>query len=161
LNGLGALGDDKAVPLLKEWAVPGKDMNSREAAIASLARLDKENKDLTQLFAGYLQDPDFSIRRTAIFALGMRGDASAIPALEAMLQSKSLSIEMEPMIKEQIERLKNPMARPGHHGMMQPEANATAKPDEDERLGRLEKLVQEMNDRLKEIEKRLPPAPKQ
>ena len=161
LNGLGALGDDKAVPLLKEWVVPGKDMDSREAAIGSLARLDKDNKDLTQLLAGYLQDPDFSIRRTAIFALGMRGDASAIPALEAMLQSKSLSIEMEPMIKEQIERLKNPVARGGHHGMGHGEANAEAKPNEDERLGRLEKLVEEMNDRLKDIEKRLPPAPKQ
>ena len=130
--------------------------------MASLARLDKDNKDLTLLLAGYLQDPDFSIRRTAIFSLGMRGDASAIPALEAMLQSKSLSIEMEPMIKEQIERLKNPVARPGgHHGMGQPEANAAPKPGEDERLGHLETLVEEMNNRLKEIEKRLPPAPKQ
>jgi len=162
LNGLGSFGDNKAVPLLKEWAAPGKDLNSREAAMSSLARLDKDNKDLTQLLSGYLQDPDFSIRRTAIFSLGMRGDASAIPALEAMLQSKSLSIEMEPMIKEQIERLKNPVARGGgHHGMAHGEANAEAKPNEDERLGRLEKLVEEMNDRLKEIEKRLPPAPKQ
>ena len=82
--------------------------------------------------------------------------------LEAMLQTKSLSIEMEPMIKEQIERLKNPVARGGgHHGGAHGEANAEAKPNEDERLGRLEKLVEEMNDRLKEIEKRLPPAPKQ
>ena len=98
----------------------------------------------------------FTIRFTAIFALGMRGDASAIPALEAMLNSKNLSIEMEPMIKEQIERLKNPMARSGgHHGAGQPEMNAAAKPEDDQRLARLEQLVQEMNDRLKEIEKRL------
>ena len=162
LNGLGSLGDDKAVPLLKDWAVPGKDLNSREAAISGLARLDKNNKELTQLIAGYLQDPDFSIRRTAIFSLGLRGDTSAIPALEAMLQSKSLSIEMEPMIKEQIERLKNPMARGGHHGMEHEDTGAApSKPEEDGRLSRLEQLVQEMNDRLKEIEKRLPPAPKQ
>jgi aminopeptidase N len=162
LNGLGSLGDDKAVPLLKEWIVPGKDLDSREAALSGLARLDKNNKDLTQLIAGYLQDPDFSIRRTTIFALGLRGDASAIPALEAMLQSKSLSIEMEPMIKEQIERLKNPVAHGGHHGMGHEDMNAgTAKPADDDRIGRLEQLVQEMNDRLKEIEKRLPPAPKQ
>jgi len=163
LSGLGSLGDNKAVPLLKEWTAPGKDMNSREAALGSLARLQKDNKELTQQIAAYLQDPDFSIRRTAIFALGGRGDASAIPALEAMLQSKSLSIEMEPMIKEQIERLKNPVARGGgHHGMGHEEAGPTAaKPGEDGRLGHLEQLVQEMNERLKEIEKRLPPAPKQ
>jgi aminopeptidase N len=160
LSGLGTLGDNKAVPLLKEWAAPGKDMNSREAAIASLARLDKENKELTQQIAASLQDPDFAIRRTAIYSLGMRGDTSAIPALEAMLQSKSLSIEMEPMIKEQIERLKNPVARGSHQGDGHDEDNATPGKSEDERFGRLEQLVQEMNDRLKEIEKRLPPAPK-
>jgi aminopeptidase N len=162
LNALGSLGDDKAVPLLKEWILPGKDLNSREAALSGLARLDKNNKELTQLIAGYLQDPDFSIRRTTVFALGLRGDASAIPALEAMLQSKSLSIEMEPMIKEQIERLKNPAARGGHRGMGHQDVNPpAAKPAEDDRIGHLEQLVQEMNDRLKEIEKRLPPAPKQ
>ena len=161
LSGLGSLGDDKAVPLVREWTAPGKEMDSRQAAILSLAHLAKDNKELTQFIAGFLQSPDFPIRRTAVFALGIRGDASAIPALEAMLQSKDLSIEMAPMIKEQIERLKNPMAKGGHHGMEHPESNAGAKPQEDERLGHLEQLVEEMNNRLKEIEKRLPPAPKQ
>jgi len=113
------------------------------------------------VIAGYLQDSHFPIRRTAVYALGLRGDASAIPALEAMLQSKNLSIEMQPAIKEQIERLKNPSAKGGAHGTAQPESGATTKPDEDERFSRVEKMVQEMNDRLKEIEKRLPPAPKQ
>jgi HEAT repeat protein/PBS lyase HEAT-like repeat-containing protein len=161
LSGLGALGDDKAVPLLKEWAVPGKDMDSREAAIGSLARLQKDNKELTQVISSYLQDSHFPIRRTAIYALGGRGDASAIPALEATLQSKSLSIGMEPTIKEQIERLKNPLAKGGPHGMMKEDGKPGEKAGEDERLSHLEQLVQEMNDRLKEIEKRLPPAPKQ
>jgi aminopeptidase N len=161
LNGLGSLGDDKAVPLLREWAAPGKNMDSRQAAIGSLARLQKDNKELTQVIAGYLQDSHFPIRHTAIFALGGRGDASAIPALEAMLQSKSLSIEMQPSIKEQIERLKNPLAKGGPHGMMKPDGNASEKAGEDERLIHVEQLVQEMNERLKEIEKRLPPAPKQ
>jgi aminopeptidase N len=161
LNGLGSLGDDKAVPLVREWTAPGKDMDSRQAAIMSLAHLEKDNKDLTQFIAGFLQSPDFRIRRTTVFALGVRGDASAIPALEAMLQSNDLSIEMAPMLKEQIERLKNPMARGGHHGMEHGEENAGAKAQEDQRLGHLEQLVEEMNNRLKEIEKRLPPAPKQ
>jgi len=160
LNGLGSLGDEKAVPLLREWAAPGKDPDAREAAISGLARLQKDNHELTQVIAGYLQDSHFPIRRTAVYALGLRGDASAIPALEAMLQSKSLSIEMQPTIKEQIERLKNPSAKGGAHGAAQAEPSANAKPDEDQRLSRLEQLVKEMNDRLKEIEKRLP-LPKQ
>src|SRR2546423_14471271 len=44
----------------------------------------------------------------AIYALGGRGDATAIPALEALLRSDDLSIEMAPMIKGQIARLKKP-----------------------------------------------------
>ena len=44
---------------------------------------------------------------------------------------------------------------------MKPDGNASEKAGEDERLIHVEQLVQEMNDRLKEIEKRLPPAPKQ
>ncbi len=158
LSGLGLLGNDQAVPLLRDWAVAGKDMDSREAALGSLARLQKENKELTQVIAGYLQDPHFPIRRTAIYALGGRGDVSAIPALEAMLQSKALSIEMQPMIKEQIERLKNPLAKGGPHGMKGPDGNAPPQAGGDDRLIHLEQLVQEMNDRLKEIEKRLPAA---
>ncbi|HET6932540.1 MAG TPA: HEAT repeat domain-containing protein, partial [Candidatus Acidoferrum sp.] len=161
LSGLGTLGDEKAVPLLKEWAAPGKEMDSRQAAIGSLARLQKDNKEVTQAIAGYLQDSHFPIRRTAIYALGGRGDASAIPSLEAVLQSKSLSIGMEPAIKEQIERLKNPLAKGGAHGTMKEDSKAGEKAGDDERLIHLEQLVQEMNDRLKEIEKRLPPAPKQ
>jgi hypothetical protein len=38
---------------------------------------------------------------------------------------------------------------------------ATAKDADDQRLSRLEHLVQEMNERLKVIESRLPAAPKQ
>ena len=161
LSGLGSLGDDNAVVLLKVWAAPGKEMESREAAISSLARLQKDNKELTQVIAGFLQDSHFPIRRTAIYALGGRGDASAIPALETTLQSKNLSIGMEPAIKEQIERLKNPLAKGGPHGMMKEDAKPGEKTGQDERLMHLEQLVQEMNERLKEIEKRLPPAPKQ
>jgi aminopeptidase N len=158
IEGLGSLGDDQAVAVLREWAAPGKDMDSREAAISSLARLQKDNKELTQVIAGYLQDSHFPVRRTAIYALGGRGDASAIPALEAMLQSQSLSIEMEPTIRDQIERLKNPLARPGPHGITKPDEPAPTHTSGDERIVHLEQLVQEMNDRLKDIENRLPPV---
>lgn len=163
MRGLGSLGDDKAVPLLREWAMPGKEIQSRQAAISSLAQLQKDNKEITSQIAGYLGGQDFPLRIAAIFALGSRGDASAIPALEALLKDNdALSIEMAPRIKEQIDRLKNPGAKGGSHGEMGGRGGeAGTKSEEDQRLSHLEQLVQEMNERLKSMEGRLPPAPKQ
>jgi aminopeptidase N len=169
LRSLGFLGDVKAVPLLRNWAAPGQDMDSRGAAIASLGRLDKENKEITQQIASYLSEPHFISRWAAIHALGSRGDATAIPALEALLKSNDLSIEMVPEIKEQIERLQNPKgARTSRspHGdeQMEDEDGAEAPPENQltvsQRLEQLERLVKEMNDRLKTIETRLPAPPK-
>ena len=158
LRSFGSLGDDKAVPLLREWAAPGKEIPSRTAAIGSLARLDKNNKEITNQIAGYLSEPHFPVRFASIIALGTRGDASAIPALEALLKSNDLSIEMVPTIKTQIERLKNPEkggpgGRMGGHGEA---AEGAAKSGDDQRLAHLEQLVEEMNARLKAIEQRLP-----
>jgi HEAT repeat protein len=160
LRGLGPLGDDKAVPLLREWAAPGKEILSRQAAISSLARLQKDNQEITNQIAGYLMEPHFPVRMASVFALGSRGDASAIPALEALLKSSDLSIEMAPRIKAQIDILKNPGkgGGPGRRmGMGEEPSQASAKGGEDQRLGHLEKLVEEMNERLKGMEARLPP----
>jgi aminopeptidase N len=166
LRSMGALGDDKAVPLLREWTAIGKPIDSRNAAIASLARLQKDNKEITTQIAGYLNEPRFPIRMASIFALGARGDTSAVPALEALLKSDDLSIEMVPMIKRQIETLKAPAGEkrgPRHGASPGDEESAVGGNDEGEvakRLDRLEQLMQEMADRLKTIETRLPP-PKQ
>jgi aminopeptidase N len=170
LRSLGPLGDEKAVPVLREWVVPGKPMETREAAIFSLARLQKDNKEITSQIASYLSEHHFGVRMAALAALGARGDASAIPALEQLLKSEDLSIEVAPMIKEQIAHLKRPAKekKEGH-------ATADADSDDDdadgsadsnsggnrntvvaERLDKLEHLIQEMNNRLKTIETRLP-----
>lgn len=169
LRSMGQLGDDKAVPLLLQWSAPGKPSDSRTAAIASLARLQKDNKDITQQLASYLKEPRFPVRFATIFALGARGDASAVPALEALLHSNDLSIEMAPMIKRQIAHLKKPAggagAMAGEEGEESegPEESADAANDQGavaKRLDRIEHLMEQMNDRLKTIETRLPP-PKQ
>ena len=158
LRAMGELGDDKAVPALREWAAPGKRIDTRQAAITSLARLDKSNKEITQTIASYLPEPHAPIRFTTIFALGARGDASAIPALENLLKREDLSIEMEPTIKEQIARLKK---EPGSgQGGAQGQAGEKTEGDSAavaKRLDRLEKLIQEMTERLKAIEEKLPP----
>jgi aminopeptidase N len=167
LRSLGALGDDKAVPLLLQWSAPGKPINSRTAAINSLGRLQKDNQDITKQLAAYLTEPHFPVRMAAIYTLGGRGDATAIPALEALLKSDDLSIEMAPMIKGQIARLKKPAAgKPGANagsGDADEESAEGAggeKLTTEQRLEKLEHLLQEMSERLKSMEKRLPP-PKQ
>jgi aminopeptidase N len=164
LRSFSSLGDDKAVPLLLEWSAVGKPIESRTAAIYSLARLEKDNKEITRQIASYLTEARHPIRMAAVYALGGRGDASAIPALEALLKSDELSIEMTPMIKGQIARLKKPTdgksaTRPAA-GQDADESAADAaveKNTTDRRLDKLEQLLQEMSDRLKSIETRLSP----
>jgi len=166
LRAFSSLGDDKAVPLLLEWSSVGKPVESRTAAIYSLARLQKDNKEITKQIASYLTEPRHPIRMASIYALGSRGDASAIPALEAILKTDDLSIVMAPMIKGQIARLKKPAdAKPGAHpageeGEESAEASAGESASTDRRLEKLEHLILEMSERLKSIESRLPP-PKQ
>jgi aminopeptidase N len=166
LRSLGSLGDDKAVPLLLQWSAAGKPLDSRTAAINSLGRLQKDNKDITRQIAAYLSEPHFPVRMASIYALGGRGDATAIPALEALLKSDALSIEMAPMIKAQIARLKKPTdgklgANPGAGDSGEESSDGGGeKLTTEQRLEKLERLLQEMSERLKSMEKRLPP-PKQ
>jgi aminopeptidase N len=158
LRSFATLGGDRAVPLLKEWSAVGKPVDTRTAAIYSLARLKKDDKEITELIASYMTEPRFPIRMAAINGLGWRGDASAIPALEAMLKSDDLSIEMVPMIKRQIARLRGGGGtKGGTHADGTEEASASEpeKPDVGDRLDRLEKLVREMNERLRAIEAKL------
>jgi len=166
LRTFGPLGDDKAVPLLLQWSAAGKPIDSRTAAINSLARLQKDNQDITKQIADYLTEPHFSVRMAAIYALGSRGDATAVPALEALLKSDDLSIEMMPMIKGQIARLKKtadgkPSASSGSHDADEESAEHanSDNPTTEQRLEKLEHLLQEISERLKSMEKRLPPKP--
>ncbi len=163
LRGLGSLGDDRAVPLLLEWIKPGKDLDSRQAAISSVAKMQKDNKEITNQIASYLPEDHSQIRFASVFALGTRGDASAIPALEALLKRDDLSIEMAPMIKQQIEYLKNAPAKGKEHAgdgdYGDDEDQTPSKVSDDQKMSHLEQLIEEMNERLKAIENRLPPKP--
>ena len=157
LRSLGYLGDDRGVPLLREWSAPGKDIETREAAIASLARLEKGNKEITGVIAGYLTEAHYPIRYSAIRALGNRGDASAVPALQALLKRDDLSIDMAPTVKEQIAKLQKDENRKaaGAGGDTEREDGEASEEAVVQRLDRLEHLILEMNDRLKSIESRL------
>ncbi len=157
LRSLGYLGDEKGAPLLREWAAPGKAIETRQAAISSLGRLGKGNKEITVQIAGYLTESHYPIRYSAIYALGSRGDASAIPALQALLKSDDLSIEMAPTVKQQIARLQkeeNSKAARGEEGDTEKSGDSN-EPGVAQRLDKLEHLLQEMSDRLKSIESHL------
>lgn len=157
LRSLGYLGDDKGVPLLREWTAPGKAIETRRAAISSLGRLEKSNKEITAQIAGYLTESHYPVRYSAIYALGSRGDASAIPALQALLKSDDLSIEMAPTVKQQIARLqKEENGKPARGGEGDTEKSGDSnEPGVAQRLDKLEHLLQEMSDRLKSIESHL------
>jgi len=158
LRSLGFLGDDKGVALVRQWAAPGRDIETREVAIASLARLDKSNKEVTAEIAKYLMESHYPIRYAAIYSLGSRGDASAVPALEALLKRHDLSIDMAPTIKEQIARLqklKGEKVSP-HEAADSEDEKEEAEQAIMQRLEKLEHLIQEMNERLKLMEARLP-----
>jgi HEAT repeat protein len=157
LRSLGYLGDDRGVPLLREWSAPGKAIETREAAIASLGRLEKGNKEITVQIASYLTESHYPIRYAAIHALGSRGDASAIPALQALLKRDDLSIEMAPTVKQQIAHLqKEESGKAASGGEGDAEKSGGDEQIVAQRLDKLEHLMQEMNDRLKSIESRLP-----
>jgi len=158
LRSLGFLGDDKGVPLLREWAAPGKAIETRQAAIASLGRLEKGKKEITAQIASYLTESHYPVRYAAIYALGSRGDASAIPALQALLKSDDLSIEMAPTVKRQIARLQKEEEKGKAAGGGESDGEKSGDVDEQgiaQRLEKLEHLIQEMSDRLKSIESRL------
>jgi aminopeptidase N len=172
LRSLGYLGNDKAVALLIDWSKPGKAVDSRSAAIASLARLDKQNKEVTQQIASYLNEPYFNIRWSVIHALGARGDATAVPALEALLKRDDLSIEMVPQVKDQIERLQQGKQAKKKPAQKEEEEESAGSDDNSpaqngsgadsaitNRLDHLQDLIEQMAARLKSMESRLPSQP--
>lgn len=161
LRAFAGLGDDKAVPALLDWAAPGKPIELRQAAISSLGRLDKKNREITKRLETYLNENHFPVRLASVFALGERGDPSAIPALTAMLKSDDLSIAFAPTIEAQIQRLKQMEGKSdgssGSH--TSGTQNSSTKGADTQpillKLESLEKTIAEMSERLKSVEKKL------
>ena len=105
LRGMGDLGDDRATPILLDWAAPGKPLPSRQEAIASLASMDKRDKGITAALVSYLKEPYFDVRLATIIALGARGDTAAVEPLEALLKSGDLPPEQESFIRATLSAL--------------------------------------------------------
>ncbi|HET6144224.1 MAG TPA: M1 family aminopeptidase [Candidatus Acidoferrales bacterium] len=170
LRAMGSLGDDAVVPSLLEWSAPGKPADLRGIAIGALGRVDLKNRDITAKLISYLNEMSFDIRFATIFALGRRGDPTAIEPLEALLKTGELSIGVPHALENLIEELKTKSAQQGGPGATAPAASASASggqknPDAGaanvnqavlDRLDEVEHQLADMNEKLKHIESSMP-----
>ncbi|MFZ3381245.1 MAG: M1 family aminopeptidase [Candidatus Acidiferrales bacterium] len=106
LEGLGSLGDDRAVLALLEWSAPGKDLETRGAAIRAVAEMDLKNKTITRTLISYIREPYTDVKFTTLFALGQRGDPDAIEPLDELVKSGDLNLGDAPFVEMQIQGLK-------------------------------------------------------
>jgi aminopeptidase N len=162
LRAMGSLGDNSVVPALLEWSSPGKPSALRGIAISSLGRVDLKNHDITTRLISYLNESSFDIRFACVFALGRRGDPTAIEPLEALLKTGQLGIGVPHAVEDLIEQLKGkstPQNGPSAADQKNGDAGAAASSNNQEVLDRLDHLehqLTDMNDRLRRIEASLP-----
>ncbi|HET7291704.1 MAG TPA: M1 family aminopeptidase, partial [Vicinamibacteria bacterium] len=83
LQGLAALGDTRAVPLLLEHSSPGRDPQLRREAVDALARLGRGQGVVASRLLRLLSDTDGSVRVAAAKALARLGDPAVRDALRA------------------------------------------------------------------------------
>jgi aminopeptidase N len=160
LRAFGILGDDRAVPILLAWSAAGKPIELRQAAIGSLGPVGRGNKDVTRALVACLDEPRIS-SYAVVFAIGRHGDPDAIPALENLLKGEKLSFGLKSVIKNQIESIRAQVAggKAGETaygpGVAAADLNGGVGADSAALMNQLEKLerrLDEMNERLAKIE---------
>jgi aminopeptidase N len=91
IDGLGATGDEAAIPLVEEAFATSGSIYAKRAAVAALGRLAEGTKHVRRArerCEAWLSDPDFRVRLDAATALNLLGDLRAIPAIEAALKAE-------------------------------------------------------------------------
>jgi aminopeptidase N len=164
LRAMGTLGDSSAASTLLEWSSPGHLPVLRGIAIEALGRVDLKDHEITARLITYLNESSFDIRYASIFALGHRGDPTAIEPLEALLKTGQLSISIPHRVELLIEQLKAqsapPKETPSANQKSDDSAAASAGSNQMvlDRLGRLEQQMSDMNNQLRKIEAVLSPG---
>jgi hypothetical protein len=122
--------------------------------------VDLKNHDVTSRLISYLNETSFDIRFAAIFALGRRGDPTAVEPLEAILKSSPMGIGVPHAVENLIEQLKSKGASQNGaaSGQKNGDAGTISNNNQEvlDRLDHLEHQLTEMNDRLRRIEGSLP-----
>ncbi|HVP23168.1 MAG TPA: HEAT repeat domain-containing protein [Conexivisphaerales archaeon] len=93
-EGLGSLGDPKAVPVLLDKVKLGNHIRVREAAATALGKVGRDNQEVTDRLTDLLGDYWFRVRGYSASSLAELKVSSAIPAL-----SKAADRELDGRIK--------------------------------------------------------------
>jgi aminopeptidase N len=91
LEGLGATGDERAIPIVRgEWK-PGGSFLERRAVVMAMAELGAGTvhaRQAREFIEGCFSDPDFRVRGEAASSLARVGLPEAVPAIERALASE-------------------------------------------------------------------------
>ena len=82
LEGLGELGDERAVPIALEWTAYGRSTFARRGAIHALVQLGERRKDAIDALIALLHDKQLRVRIAAADALGKMNASAALPELD-------------------------------------------------------------------------------
>jgi HEAT repeat protein len=91
IEGLGATGDEAAIPLVESAYSPSGSLYSRRAAAAALGRLAEGTlhvRRARERCEAWLSDGDFRVRMEAASSLALLGDGRAVPAIESALRAE-------------------------------------------------------------------------
>lgn len=130
---------------------PGRADAMMALAIDAARGGDAERQRARHVLEGFLDDPDFEVRRKAPAALGELGDPAAIPALQRSLRAEVQDEQRHPR-EDAIRRLRQgPAKPPPDHGL-------------EERLRQLERANEVLQERLRLLQEerapgKAPPAP--
>jgi aminopeptidase N len=91
IEGLGATGDERAIPIVKgEWK-PGGSFLGRRAVVMAMAELGTGTahaRQAREFIEGCFSDADFRVRGEAASSLARIGLADAVPAIERALAAE-------------------------------------------------------------------------
>ncbi len=120
LTAFGELADPRSLPVVLDWAAPGRPLETRSAAIRALGALDPHNPETTRRLLSYLDERISPIRRAALEALDERADPSAIAPLEAALTRGDLTDDFQNSVRHTVAHIRKsasssaaPSASPG------------------------------------------------
>ena len=96
-GGFAELADARAIPVAFEYTRYGKQLRTRESAVACLGRIGKDHDEVASHVISLLDDPWFGVRFQAARALDDMNYVKGTPELE-----RALSVELEGRVRRRI-----------------------------------------------------------